>query len=452
VLITTVRQNRDGVDELGMANEEQFAILKHGVDAWNAWRAEQADKEIDLSEANLIRANLSGANLSRAYLFEADLTAANLARANLTRANLGGANLARADLNRAHLDQADLSEAYLFAANFDQADLSGVDLSQANLTRANLGGARLVRADLRQADLSQTDFTGANLSRAHLGAAYLFAANLGQANLSGADLGGAYLSQANLTKADLGMTNLRAADLNEADLRGANLGRANLDRAALVQSRLEGADLTNCRIYGIAAWDLKLDETTKQADLIITPDDQPTITVDNLEVAQFVYLLLNNQRIRHVIDTIISKVVLILGRFTDERKAVLDALRDELRRRDYLPVLFDFDKPTSRDLTETIQTLAGMARFVIADLTDAKSIPQELSVIVPNLPSVPVQPLLLVGTREYGMFEHWLRFPWVLPEYRYERTEELLLALADHVIAPAEAKVAELRGQAPPTT
>jgi hypothetical protein len=31
-----------------------------------------------------------------------------------------------------------------------------------------------------------------------------------------------------------------------------------------------------------------------------------------------------------VIDTITSKAVLILGRFTDERKAVLDALREEL--------------------------------------------------------------------------------------------------------------------------
>jgi len=70
-----------------------------------------------------------------------------------------------------------------------------------------------------------------------------------------------------------------------------------------------------------------------------------------LEVAQFVYLLVNNQRIRHVIDTITSKIVLILGRFTHERKAVLDALRDELRKRDYLPILFDFDKPASRDLT-----------------------------------------------------------------------------------------------------
>jgi len=80
------------------------------------------------------------------------------------------------------------------------------------------------------------------------------------------------------------------------------------------------------------------------------------IQVDDLEVAQFIYLLLNNERIRHVIDTITSKVVLILGRFTDERKAVLEAIRDELRKRDYLPVLFDFQKPDNKDLTRTVHT------------------------------------------------------------------------------------------------
>jgi hypothetical protein len=35
-----------------------------------------------------------------------------------------------------------------------------------------------------------------------------------------------------------------------------------------------------------------------------------------------------------VIDAITSKLVLILGRFTPERKTILDAIRDELRKRD----------------------------------------------------------------------------------------------------------------------
>jgi hypothetical protein len=166
--------------------------------------------------------------------------------------------------------------------------------------------------------------------------------------------------------------------------------------------------------------------------------DEPTITVDNIEVAQFIYLLLHNEKIRDVIDTVTSKAVLILGRFTDERKAVLDALREELRKRDYLPILFDFSVPATRDITETISLLARMARFVVADITDAKSIPQELAEIVPHLPSVPVQPLLLEGSAEYGMFEHFKRYPWVLKTYRYASSERLIASLGERVIGPAE--------------
>jgi hypothetical protein len=104
----------------------------------------------------------------------------------------------------------------------------------------------------------------------------------------------------------------------------------------------------------------------------------PTITVDNIEVAQLIYLMLHNEKIPDVTDALTSKVVLILGRITDERKAVLDALREELRRRNYLPILFDFNVPAARDITETISLLARMARFIIADLTDPSSIPKEL--------------------------------------------------------------------------
>jgi hypothetical protein len=121
---------------------------------------------------------------------------------------------------------------------------------------------------------------------------------------------------------------------------------------------------------------------SQQNNLVITPLDEPEITVDNVEVAQFVYLLLHNEKVRDVIDTITSKAVLILGRFTDERKAVLDALRDELRNRNLLPILFDFAIPASRDVTETIKTLASLARFVIADVTDATEVRVELQKIV----------------------------------------------------------------------
>src|SRR3954449_5322445 len=158
------------------------------------------------------------------------------------------------------------------------------------------------------------------------------------------------------------------------------------------------------------------------------------------EWKQFVYLLLRNEKIRAVIDTITSKGVLILGRFTPGRKAVLDALREELRKRDYLPILFDFDVPLGRDITETVSLLARMARFIVADLTDPSSLPKELEAIVPSL-AVPVQPLLEGVRQPYAMFKDYWKYDWVLPVHRYEGLEPLLAGMAEEVIGPAEAKV-----------
>ncbi|HWU37220.1 MAG TPA: pentapeptide repeat-containing protein, partial [Candidatus Acidoferrum sp.] len=150
----------------------------------------------------------------------------------------------------------------------------------------------------------------------------LTSSNLTEADLHEADLHGAHLSRADLT----------GAKLTEADLTG-----AGLSRAILVETSLQKATLNSCRIYGISASDVTLDAGTKQHEMIITPPQEPSITVDDLEVAQFVHPLLCNTKIRRVIDSVTSKVVLILGRFTPRQKAVLDALRGELQRRDRLP-------------------------------------------------------------------------------------------------------------------
>lgn len=250
------------------------------------------------------------------------------------------------------------------------------------------------------------------------------------------------LRDGDLSNVDFRGANFHGRTLEGTNLRGADLSGADLTYAQLIETHLDGAKLQGCRIYGISAWNVHLTKA-HQLDLIVTPPNEPIITVDNLEVAQFIYLLLNNARIRDVINTITSKVVLILGRFTKERKQVLNAQREALRQREYLPVLFDFEKPAHRDITETISMLAHMARFVIADITDARSIPQELERIIPNLPSVPVQPLLLTAQQEYGMFEHFRRYSWVLDPFFYDDETMLLAALNEKIIVPAEAKAKE---------
>lgn len=462
-----------------MANEEHVALLRQGVETWNTWRRTYSGKfPPDLAGADLHGMDLDGADLHEVYLIDTDLHGGILSGANLRYADLSGANLHGADLNGA-----DLHEASLFGANLSEADLSaaslhGTVLGHATLSHANLRGASLVQASLKAADLRGADLRRANLHGADLSEAKLQAADLRGADLHDADLHGADLSEAKLHRVNLSKANLSGADLREASLRGANLSGANLSGANmfradlfkadlvegdlcganliganltganLVEADFANANLTSCYIYGVSAWKLKLDGA-QQKDLVITALGEATITVDNIEVAQFVYLLLHNQKIRDVIETITSKAVLILGRFTVERKAVLDTLREELRNRGYLPILFDFEGSVNRSTDETITLLARMARFVIADVSDAKSVLQELRGIVPNLPSVPVQPIIVSTQDEPGMFDYYRPYPWFLKTYRYATTHQLITDLNERVIRPAEIKVQELRGQIP---
>jgi hypothetical protein len=105
-----------------------------------------------------------------------------------------------------------------------------------------------------------------------------------------------------------------------------------------------------------------VDDQIRQQNLIITPPfHKAVITVDNIRVAQFIYLLLNNQEIHEVIKTITSKAVLILRRFSDDQKPILDAIRDEHRAHNYLPMMFDLEPTTTQTIIETVKTLAGVS-------------------------------------------------------------------------------------------
>jgi uncharacterized protein YjbI with pentapeptide repeats len=323
-------------------------------------------------------------------------------------------------------------------------DLRGADLNRGDLYERNLANADLREADLYGADLQNADLRGADLRSAVLRHARLRFAKLSGANLSNVDLYDANLYQADLANATIRDANLIATDLTGTNFRAADLTRAKLALSRLVSTSFSDANLTGCCVYGVSAWDVDL-SGANQSNLIINPLDEPTITVDNLQVAQFVYLLLNNANIRNVIDTVTSKAVLILGRFTPERKQVLDALRDELRKHDLLPVLFDFDKPTNRDIHETVTTLARLARFVVADITDPKSIPQELVSIVESMPSLPVQPILHEGHEPWGMYDHIKRYPWVLSLHRYRNLDQLLESITRHVIQPPQKHIQESR-------
>ena len=313
------------------ANEEFISILKQGTSLWNEWRDKFPELELDLRYANLRDIILNDIDLSKVNLSNADLSRADLRRADLSAANLSEANLSEINLRKADLREAILRRAVLIKADLREANLRETKLNDANISEAILSGADLRDADLQEIVARKTDLRGAKSSKAILNHADLSDATLNQADLSGADLHEAMLSRANLSGvnlsgADLSKASLRGANLSNANLYGANLSNADLTSAILIGTNLEKANLSGCLIYEITLHHVNLNGA-EQTDLIITLYDDPIIVVDNLEFAQLISLLLSSSVIRDIINTITTKVVLLLGRFSPDRKVVLDVIK-----------------------------------------------------------------------------------------------------------------------------
>jgi uncharacterized protein YjbI with pentapeptide repeats len=378
-------------------------LLEGGVEKWNRWRAAHPKYRPHLSNANLSWTNkhlssLEGIDLSNAELEDVDFEGAHLSKANLTGANLTGANFTDAGLDEANLTHATLcrtnfTEAHLGFATFDDADMTGANLTDAELWCASLQGTNLRKATLDRVKASGIHAMGADLSFARL----------------------------------------LDADLSEADL-----SDANLTYATLVGTNLQKATLTGCNVYGISVWDVSLDGA-EQSRLTIGREDKSPVRVDDIEIAQFVHLLLDHRKLRKAIDAVAERGVLILGRFSDGGLEVLEALAARLREMDYLPIIFDFDRPSDRNYTETVMTLAGLSRFVVADLSGA-SVPQELHATVPHF-KIPFVPILRAGTKSYATFVDILEYPWVIqPPVEFEDKEQLKEIAKAQIVAPAETK------------
>jgi uncharacterized protein YjbI with pentapeptide repeats len=409
-----------------MADSYLVELILTNTSEWNRWREQNLIIGPDLKPADLSNANLSQINLSRV-----DLSWANLIGVNLSEANLANAILPKANMFEANLTKADMSHANLVGANLERARLVGANLTDADLTQANLKEATLCDAHMFRANFSDARLLGADLSKADTTLAFMVHADLLQAKLV----------SAKCTLADLSEATLTGADLSNAYLQG-----VDLSKATLVETNLSGADMTGCTIYGVSTWDVKL-EGAIQNNLRITPPSEPDIMVDNLEVAQFLYLILHNEKLRHVIDTITTKVVLLLGRFTPERKLILDSLREVFRAKGYVPILFDFDPPSNRNSTETVTLLARMARFLIVDLTDPSSAPHELASIIPAV-KAPVKPIIANGSKPYAMFRDFQDNDCVLALLTYDSREALLDRLDMEIIDPAEKKHKQSSGSA----
>lgn len=309
--------------------------------------------------------------------------------------------------------------------------------------------------EIRSQDFREIDFSWTGLAEADLTGADLTGANFFQAHLGRTVLKGAILNAAHFCRADLYETNLSGAILMGANLQGAQLAKTNLS----------GARLEDCPVYGMAAWDVNL-ENARQRNLIIRyrygADEhrsgagvETEIRVDNLQIAQFIYLMLDNPNIQVVLEEGQKRNVLILGRFADPgRKRVLDEIRERLRLLGYLPIIFDFPPPKERDLIQTVTSLAALSRFVIGDITDPRSVALELEAILSRY-KIPVVPILQAPEQPFGLMPSLQDkyYPCVLEVRRYASPPVLFRHL-EQIVRTAEdreAMIAEGRLKAPTT-
>jgi uncharacterized protein YjbI with pentapeptide repeats len=311
----------------------------------------------------------------------------------------------------------------------DVPNLTGVDLSHANLQGADITGP-----DRDWPGETAPTFENANFEAADLSGISMFRTHFTNANLRNANFQGA-----NITS-----VGFRGADLSYASFSGAILERTGFTDAHLVQTNFEGTVLKDVKIPNVKSLSPIIDKKTTATAIEVVAKEEGQISVDDLELAQMFSLLLNSDKLSNLINIATEKIVLILGRFSKERKEILDAIRLELRNKGFIALVYDFEGPTRRNITETISLLAHLSRFVVADITDAKSIPQELQATVPHLPSVVFQPILEKDKEVYSMFENFILFPWFLPIFIYQNEMHLISCLEDKVIMPAITKSDEI--------
>jgi uncharacterized protein YjbI with pentapeptide repeats len=123
------------------------------------------------------------------FLYESELinkgdTAINLSGADLRKADLDRANLRWANLHKANLSEANLFEAILTDADLSSATMHKTTLCHADLQRTNLIFTYLIGADLRRAILSEkTNLGGTILDSATLKGVVRNGVNLDAANI-----------------------------------------------------------------------------------------------------------------------------------------------------------------------------------------------------------------------------------------------------------------------------
>lgn len=357
--------------------------------------------------------------------------------------SLTGNHIQDVDFSGCNLNGVDLEDCLIEHCNFKSCDLTSASFKNVKLIDCKfskpLPDVKYKPRDERDLIIRESLHSAANLTLS----------NFSNCKIRDCNFRGCLLSQANFSEAkiwnsDFSYSYCFRVNFYDTDIIASNFAFADLSETTFIETKFVSSDLSNARIYGISAWDIDIDDKSIQKNLSLNRTGESEITVDNIEIGQFIYLLLNNKKFREVIDTLTSKLVLILGRFSVERKISLTKIKDKLRELNYVPVLFDFEKPLSRDFIETISGLAHLSRFIIADFSDSKIVLEEVPHIA-AIVSVPIKPILIRNEYEPVTIKNLQKYPWFLETFFYKDFNDIIENIQQQIIAPCESKILELK-------
>ena len=240
-------------------------------------------KVSDLTEANLVGANLSNADLSFSALRSAKLDNSLLSFAKITSS----------DLNEVTMLNANLKWIELLDVRLNNAKMSFTQLSYARIYRVSFINSKMYRVNLENSAIIESNFTSADLYRSFLIGTTFTRSNLKHTNLGFAHIGETTLNKINLTQSkglhscihrspsSLDHFTLSFChDLPKVFLHGVGLSDYQIEYYKLEQLNLTNAEI-NRIIYRI--YDLRAHQSVQINPLFISYNHSDSTFVEKLE-------------------------------------------------------------------------------------------------------------------------------------------------------------------------
>ena len=334
--------------------------------------------------------------------------------------------------------------AKIINVTFKSCKFSHSDFDIANIQNCKFIDSPIQNSTFRSATIEKVDFeTSSNKSIPRIQKCLFQLATIRETSFKNALCSGSNFSCKRMEHVSFQSATMKDCIFAGVSMSYVDFTDADISGAIFKICDIRSSKFVSCIIVGTLFWDCtrlisKYDNV--QENLILK--ESPIISLNRIETAQFMSMI-EQERVDEIITEVTSKAVLILGRFSDPHKTILDALRIRLKELNWVPVIFDFEMTDTRDVTETITLLARLSKFIIADLTDAKSAQQEVAAIAPHI-AVPIVPIIKGEEDVFSMFRDYWKYEWVLEEFRYDDLDHLLSNLQDQIISIAESKANEL--------